>query len=269
VELKKLGSRRKGCSRRYLVAVLLPAVIVAGCGGGSSTQSTSKSTTTSSTTQTSKAQTTADRAIASQALLRLSDFPAGWTQTPREGGKQPQLAAEVAACLHVSASLLEETSPTEVESPKFQEAAGNSVQNSVTVVPTNATAAKYVDVFKEAQAPSCLATAVTKLLAADEQKESGKLPAGSSFGAASVETMSFPTEGDQSVAYRISLPFKTKTLMITFYLDAILVQVERAYTSLTFTGVGSPIAAATEESLVKLTVGRLSDALAAGSSTSS
>jgi hypothetical protein len=265
VELKKLGRRRIGRGRRrHLVVVLLPAVIVAGCGGGSSTQ-TSKSTTT----QNSQAQITADRSIASKALLLLSDFPAGWTQTPREGGSQPQLAAEVAACLHVSASLLEEAKPTEVESPQFQEVHDNSVENSATVLPTNAAATEYVKVFKEAQAPSCLATAVTKLLAADEQKESGKLPAGSSFGAASVEPLSFPAEGDQSVAYRISLPFKTTSVTVTFYLDAILAQAGRGYTSLTFTGVGAPIDATMEESLVKLTVERLSQALTGGSSTSS
>jgi hypothetical protein len=266
VELMKLNRRRIGRGRRHLVAVLLPAVIVAGCGGGSSTQ-TSKSTTTS--TQSSAAQITADRSIAGKALLLLSDFPAGWTQTPREGANQPQLAAEVATCLHVSASQLEESKPTEVESPQFQEVHDNSVENSVTVLPTNAAAAEYVKVFKEAQAPSCLATAVTKLLAADEQKESGKLPAGSSFGAASVEPLSFPAEGDQSIAYRISLPFKTKSVTVTFYLDAILAQAGRGYTSLTFTGVGAPIDATMEESLVKLTVERLRQALAGGSSTSS
>ncbi len=199
----------------------------------------------------------------------MSDFPVGWTEAPREGGKQPQLAAEVAACLHVSASLLQEDNPTEEESPKFRESGGTPVENSVTVAPTNTAAAEYLQAFKEAQAPSCLTTAVGKLVGKEEQKEGSKLPAGSAFGAASVEPMSFPSEGDESVAYRISLPLKAGSLTITFYLDAVLVQVGRADMSLTFTGTGSPVDAGMEEGLVKMTVARLGRAVGAGTSTTS
>jgi hypothetical protein len=193
---------------------LIPVVMFAGCGGGSSAHQSANTpggTTAASTQQARAPQTAAqiaqERAIGSRALLRLSDFPTGWTAGEREGGSSQaaQLRREVAACLHVPVSQLDENDPAEVKSPKFKGPESEEIGNTVVVRPTAEAAVSYFSVFDAAQTPACL-TSATRTVFARKLKEAGKVPAAVEVGSPTVERMSFPSFGDQSIAYRISVP---------------------------------------------------------------
>src|SRR3981189_478323 len=137
-------------ARRCMALALLPAAAAfAACGGSSkATSQAAKASTRTSGTQTAPNATpqslARDRALGAVGLLRLSDFPSGWAATPRKkkSTAQPRLEAEAARCLHVPLSQLGEHEPQELDSPKFESQAGSSVENSVTVRPTAADAAK-------------------------------------------------------------------------------------------------------------------------------
>jgi hypothetical protein len=77
--------------------------------------------------------------------------------------------------------------------------------------------------------------------------------------------MSFPSVGEQSVAYHIGIPFSAAGINLTYTLDAVVVRVGRADASLTFTSTtSSPIATSTERQLTSLTARRLKQALRTG-----
>jgi hypothetical protein len=250
---------------------ILAAAIAAsgvGCGGSSGRGTSSSKTTSRAATAASKAvaasyvastaasqptqNVAADRAIGQGALLRLSDFPTGWTAEPNESN--PKGAAALASCLGVAPSLLF-GKPTRVDSPKFKHSGGDTVENSVAVEPTTAIAKEWIAAYKQERAASCLETAITTKL-----KESA---AEVTYGKATVAPMSFPSYGEELVAYRITVPAKGEGTSIDIYLDGVLMRVGRGHTSLDFTSSLTPSESVQEEHLTSVTAGRLQQALAA------
>ncbi|HEY4428245.1 MAG TPA: hypothetical protein VGN08_08595 [Solirubrobacteraceae bacterium] len=262
-------------SRQHLVAALLaPAVIaVAGCGRGSSasrSQTAGKAAPSkpspghSAQSKRSRAQLAADRALGRQALLRLADFPAGWTASARHAERShPKLEQEVAACLHVARAAVEESNPAEVRSPDFKHAGGADISSSVTVTQTPAEAAEQFAVFAKPETARCLRDGVEKELrfTLSHGTSSRTLPRGVSFGRATVEPMSFPAVGDQSVAYRVGVSIAARTVHLPLYFDAVLVRAGRAELSLSFAGVLLPTSPSTEVALTDLSLRRLGTAL--------
>jgi hypothetical protein len=209
--------------------------------------------------------------LGNRALLRLSDFPPGWTVSVRRKERsKPKLEQEVAACLHVARSLVNESDPAEVRSPDFKHTGGAEISNTVTVAPTPDVAAKQFSVFAQPQTAPCLRRGIQQELryTLTHPEARRKLPTGVSFGQATVEQMSFPSIGDQSIAYRVGLTVTAKTLHIPLYFDVVLLRVGRAEISLSFTGALLPTSPATELALADLTVRRLNAALGTHSRTS-
>jgi hypothetical protein len=269
-----------GSLHSRVTLLLAPAVVVfAGCAGASNashshaasnTASNSSHPEQSGPTQQSRSQVAADRALGDRALLHLADFPTGWTVSARRNEKkQPKLEQQLAACLHVAPSLVNESDPAEVRSPDFKQPRGAEISNTVTVTPTPDVAAKQFTVFTEAQTAPCLRNAIQQELRSTlSHPEAGqKIPAGVSFGQATVEQMSFTSVGDQSIAYRVSLSLSAKTLHLPLYFDAVLIRVGRADTALSFTSVLLPTSPSTELALTDLTVRRLNVALGTRSRT--
>jgi len=260
--------RRHFDVRLMFAGALTLALALSACGSTSthtSSKAAAKAASGSAPASTSgAAQSAHDRAIAGQGLLRPSDFPSGWTAGPREVESTPsQIKDEAAACLHVSPALLQEPQPNEVKSPKFKDrTTGASVANSVAIGPTEAPASAYLRALKEPQAPACLSSAFQKELTKSLGREAHKLPAGFSIGKLGFQAVSFPAEGTTSTAYRITLPVTDHGVTVaSYYLDAILVQVGRAYMSMTFDGSVTPVKSSMEQELAGAAVRRLQSAL--------
>jgi len=257
--------------RRLITVLLAPAVLaLAGCGGSSSAFRShtagkpAPGNLRSGHSQRSRSQIAADRAVGAKALLRLADFPAGWTGSVRHReASPPKLEQEVAACLHVSSSAVNESDPAEVRSPDFKHAGGAEISNSVTVTPTPSIAAEEFSVFAKPETARCLRKGVEQELRYTLSHGSAgrRLPTGVSFGRATVEQMSFPAIGDQTVAYRVGVSISAKTIHLPLYFDAVLVRAGRAEISLSFAGVLLPTSPSTELALTDLTVRRLDAAL--------
>jgi hypothetical protein len=200
------------------------------------------------------------------ALLRLSDFPTGWTSKPHEeeeNKSHPQIEQKLASCLGLSLSSLhlQERSPARVHSPDFHappsEPQGEStISNTVTYLPSTAEATARFGIFVAPKTPACLSTAMSEAIDyhfRHPSNPSNKLPSEVKLGEATLAQMSFPSFGDQSAAFRLSLPFTYKGLEPTVYFDIVALHKGRAIASLTFENVGTPADVATEEKLTALT----------------
>jgi hypothetical protein len=257
---------------RVIVLPALAVAALAGCGSSSSpvrSQAARKPPPSPAhpghrPSRESRAQAATDRALGARALLRLADFPTGWTASARHREPaQPKLEREIAACLHVASSAVNESDPAEVRSPDFKHAGGAEISNTVTVTPTPQIAAEQFAVFARTDTARCLRNSVAQELryTLTHAKGGRKLPAGVSFGQATVEQMSFPSIGDQSVAYRVAVSISAKSLHLPLYFDVVLVRAGRAEISLSFAGVLLPTSPSAELALTDLTVRRLDAAL--------
>ena len=116
--------------------------------------------------------------------------------------------------------------------------------------------------FQQPNAAACLQTVVTATVSqvlAHPSNPSDTLPLGMKLGSPTVATLSFPTLGDQSVAYRVTIPITGSVLSLGLYVDLVIAQKGRAIALLTFVGVLNPFDASLEQQLSTLTVGRLAD----------
>lgn len=247
------------------MVVSVAVAVGGGCGGSTSSQTATPAATAHAAATTaahappgeSPAQISRDRAIGSLALLRLSDFPTGWTSQPRQSksSTEPQLDESVARCMGVNPAALKARSSAEVESPKFSEGQKEAT-NQVAVEPSIVAAQKRLARFQLPQAPSCLQSAISAAVEYRLHHAREKLPSGVSIGSPTVAQMSFPRIGDQGVAYRVTIMLKS-TANVTFYIDLVAFRKGRVYVSMSFRDILSPFNGAEEERLTKLTVHRL------------
>ncbi|HZQ85874.1 MAG TPA: hypothetical protein VFA83_13590 [Acidimicrobiales bacterium] len=71
--------------------------------------------------------------------------------------------------------------------------------------------------------------------------------------------MSFPSFGDESIAYRMTVPVNLKNLTLSIYLDIVTARKGRAGAELDFEGAGTPFPSDREEHYVGLVIGRLTN----------
>jgi hypothetical protein len=245
--------------------VSIGLLVVSGCGGSSTPKTATGATseaTTSATTMPPQ-DVTADKAAALSAALKLSDLPTGWTGVPHTNSpSSPSVDTALAACLGVPVERLNKNGPADVDSPDFSDANNNSISNSLGYTPSAAAAQSELATFQDPKVPGCLATALTAYVkdqAAHPANPSDTLPPGVSFGAATVAQESFPTIGDQSIAYRVTVPVSAQGQSITVYVDLVVAIKGRAGVEMDFTSLSTPFPSDQEASLITLVVGRLSN----------
>lgn len=159
-------------------AVILLAVLAAGCGGGGAsvkrsggtstsrgTSSTTSSTSSSVPTQTTQRlpNPTADRALAQSAVLTIADLPAGWTGEPHVTTSYPELDQDIATCLQVPTSAINTDLAPHADSPDFSQLrAGTTfaptLANGVAIYPSKEQASVILDTASKPNFPSCTAT---------------------------------------------------------------------------------------------------------------
>jgi hypothetical protein len=230
---------------------------LAGCSSSSPT-ATSKSTTT---TSGSPQNVASDKSLAVAANLKLSDFPDGWTSTPQSSTSSGEQAigTRLNSCLHTNLAIFDSKNPTAASSPSFGDSNNDTVASGADYLATASQAQSEMSVFTSSRFQSCMTTAMNALLnyELNNAGSGSTLPAGVSFGQATVSQMSFQTYGDQSVAYRVTVPFSYKGLNPDVYVDIVAVQKGRALAALFFESTGTPFESSMEEQLTSVVVGRL------------
>jgi len=254
--------------RRLVLVVAGASLLLAACGGSGSTSAGSSTTTSSgssaSTGTSGASNRAADKAASSAAVLKLSDFPSGWTSTPRSSNTSvPAVDKQLAQCLHVSVSLLDSSDPSNVDSPDFNGPNNATVDDSVSFAANQGQAQQAFTVLSEPQAPQCLSTALNSYVQysiAHPTSSSDTLPAGTTFGQVTAASLSFPTIGDKSVAYRVTIPVTAEGQQIAIYVDFIVSGKGRAGSILTGESVNTTPDTSLEQQLQSAVIGRISAA---------
>jgi hypothetical protein len=207
-----------------------------------------------------EAQLADDRAAAGRALLVLDDFPPGWTAEPREediDDEAPDLEVQMAECLEVDPALMGEAA-VEVDSDTFS-FDGAEVESNVAILPTVAYADDTVAAFFKPQAQSCFEDVFRDVMeyTLANPGEGEVLPEGVSFGEIQLDDLDFPDVGEDSRAFRVSMPIRMGLLSIDLYYDLVFVRVGRAMGSVTFLDDTTPFGAELAEDLARTFAARL------------
>lgn len=245
-------------SKTALICVVLFSI--AGCSSEGADSDGTPSPAGSSSTTALSAATAADLRSAEAAGLKIGDLPSGWTaQPPEEDPDIPKASAELARCLGVTEAELNQSGPAEYESPDFEDENSNSVSNSISYRPTAGEISKSFQLVSDPRVPGCLTTAVKTVIeyTLDHPKSSDDtLPKGTSIGTPKIGQMSFKRFGDQSVAYRATVPVSAEGLSINVFLDLIFIAKGRAGIGMQFSGAITPFPTDQAEELAELVVGR-------------
>jgi hypothetical protein len=242
--------------------------LVSGLGACGSSSKSSGATAPSTTMQTTTGSNTgqdvaADKAAAAAAALKLSDLPAGWTSTPAQTAGSDAINTQLAQCMGVSAADLNTQGPTDYSTPDFADPGGtNTISGSVGYTPSKANAQRTFAIYADAKAPACLSSTIKTVF--DEQirhpsKTASSLPLGVTVGTPSTAKVTFPVTGDQTVAYRITLPVNAQGLTLSVYIDFVIATKGRARVEGDFENVGTPLATAQEQHYMGLVVDRLTN----------
>ncbi len=240
------------------MVVLLVATLAAGCSGDSDDSGSEREPERATTTTQNVA---ADRAVAEQAVLKLSDFPPGWQAKPHEESPDdPDLSRQLSECLRVDLSLLEgKANDASTDSPDFESPDEEEVGSSVGLAPTSTKAQELFAIFERPETPGCLTKAVSQSIetALKKPKPGQEIPAGVTVGQVSINRVSFPTIGDRTVAFRVTVPVRALGLALSVYADLVVALRGRAAALLSFTDFGSPFSTDQAQRFTKTVVDRL------------
>ncbi len=215
----------------------------------------------------SGATTANAKQVAQAGLLRLSDFPTGWKQSPRESSSDKELdarAAKIASCKPFLAFGKANKKNPRVKSPNFDLHQAH-VTNAVSVYPSAAKATVAMRSFTDARLPDCFKqlfsaefkTQLVKDKHVAKQLKSVKVDVGRLDGV---------QIGDEAIVYQgtVEVGLKDGTVT-TIGLAIIAVRVDNAIAGYSYTA-DTDISAALQPAIVS-SVSRLRDATAAASAT--
>ncbi|HWC12786.1 MAG TPA: hypothetical protein VG455_16375 [Acidimicrobiales bacterium] len=258
-------------SVRFLVAVLVLAVLAAGCGGDSGEDSSSTTAPETSPATTSApgsdprtpGQLAADRAAAEEAVLTLADFPPGWTAEPDTDETSPEEEAageRFAACLGVDEALVGggARAGARATSDDFEDEDNNSVQSTVTMVFSRERALQQLETFRKPEAGACFEAFVDAAIEYSIRNPGPgqTTPPELTFGDTRVDVLRPAGLNTDSVGYRARVPLTVGDESADAIFDIILALKGRAGITMIFIGIGGPFPSALETSLTNKVIDR-------------
>ncbi|MGA2037146.1 MAG: hypothetical protein ABSH04_06135, partial [Acidimicrobiales bacterium] len=177
----RAGAQRSPAAFAGLVAL----AVLAGCGSSAASSGSTTTATTSAADGNHTVLSARDKELARHSLIRLSDFPAGWTEQGRitEGNSSSGLpnaqAAHLTSCLRVPVSDIDTRVPRWT-SPTFSDDSDAArVDDDVTVYSNAAKAAADYSTFSDPRTPNCVVNVLGGPL---KQQIAQQLQSGQSIG---------------------------------------------------------------------------------------
>ena len=207
----------------------------------------------------SDAERSADQQLADDAVLKLTDLPPGWESAPADDEtNNDELSAELAECLDVDPTFFDSSNPT-AESPTFTSAQDEQITSEVAVTASAEDAIERVEILRREDTPGCYATAIRHLLeqSIENPADGDEVPEGLELGDPTFNPMSFAALGDDTVAFRATIPVSAQGFDVEVYIDFVAVRVGRVGTTMTFQSQFSPFDTAEEERLTRIVVDRI------------
>lgn len=203
----------------------------------------------------SEAERQADADDAAAMLLTIDDFPPGWEEGPpdEDDESNDDIQADLADCLGIDPDEIDPDNP-DAASPTFESSDDERVGVRVAFTPSSDAASDTVDVLADDDAPACYGDAVRSAIAEGLATEGA--PDGVEFGDPTFERLSFPSLGDESVAFRATVPFSARGVDVELYIDYTVVRVGRIGITATFQSLFSPFDENEAAELVQTVVDR-------------
>jgi hypothetical protein len=240
----------------FAVVALLGFATSCSSGGSAKSAGTSPPATRAATSTTTAETNPAAKALAKRAVLKLSDFPPGWTSSPSTGGSA-KVDKQLSDCFHITSPHLVPGGAS-ADSDDFTSPSQQTITNTVGVAPSTGDVTKVMDILSGANASTCFTEAVNTALAEGLKSTSSTLPKGTTIGNATVSPESFNSLGDRTVAYQASVPVTTdQGFNANVYVDLIFVQQGRAAVLLSAEDTLTPFPPDTSASLIRKVLARL------------
>jgi hypothetical protein len=255
-------------NRGILPIVAVAGLILAGCGGGSAQVAAAPPATTTrpAVAPNTPAQRAADKAHARRAVLKLTDFPLGWTSSPHDNsGNDSDTPAERAAeknvesCSHLPKRFFDDTSDNQpaVDSPDFskgQVGAGPAaeIQSNVEIDRSVSAISEPLSYLARPRTAQCFGPFFKAVFRQSVGKTPGVTLTDFKFGALSVGSL-----GDQSAGYQGRVTIAGPRASIPVEFDLYFVRVGRGIATLTATAFSIPFDQAFAQDLLQKMVSRL------------
>lgn len=245
----------------------LLALMMAGCGGGEKAdaaapagQSGSSTTTDAASPSTSSFDIAAAKSKAKSANLVIGDFPAGWAAAPREADDEDdaKVGKQFADCLNVPVALFDgkdDADSVSVDSPDFNSPDKETTISSSVAIASSGRMTEYFNIMKGENVSACLNATMDAAMKAALKEED--MPDGVKFDTPKVGQLSFPTYGDESVPFRVSMSASYMGLNFDFFLDMLYIRAGDSGVFLTFEGTDKPVSIETEQQYAQLVADRL------------
>ena len=234
---------RAGRITRIVAALAVAGLAAAGCGGssGSSTGGSGGKSDSSLSDPRTPQELAADRMLARRALLKLSDFPAGWQATPHDDNDEgPDLEKQLADCLDVPEALIVGSGDKDsVDSPDFESPDNAEVMSSVSLGPTAEDVQKVFEVMHNPNVPKCFGDAIDEVLSYSMSHDEDA-PKNITIGKVTLGELNLPGFAEDSVAFRTKVPMAANGIDTQIYLDFVFMRQDRGVTFLGFLSIFSP-----------------------------
>ncbi len=255
------------CNRGILPILAVAGMILTGCGGGSAKVAAPAPTTTQpGVAPDTPAQRAADKVVAGRAVLKLSDFPLGWTSAPHDksgsSGPPPAIERKLVACSHLPKRFFDDQADQQpnVDSPDFSKGvvgAGPAarIESSVELDRTVRAISAPLSLIASPTAAKCFGPLFRAEFAEGVRTDPGVSLTGFSF-----HPLSAGSIGDQSAGFQSRVTIVGARVSIAVELDMYFVRVKRAIVVLTATTFSIPFDQAFAQDLLQKMVARLSAA---------
>jgi hypothetical protein len=227
------------------------ALGVAACGSssnsGSSTHSAATTTSIASTTTSTTTISAADKRIARDATLRLTDFPTGWEANDQSS---PATKSDCQGLIGAKAAASGGAS-----SPDFASSDNSQVSNAVVIFPDASTAKHWYTELSSQATRECLG----KQIGTEATKTASR--EGLTVGQITTGSVAIAPVGNERGAGRLTIPVSEGSLNVNVFSDLVVIRVDRGVQLLFLTNVLAPFDATLGAKLVKTAADRLTSAL--------
>ncbi len=240
--------------RRALLVIAL--VLVGACSDDGDDRAGEDETTTTEQDSEGDAGGAEDQVIADEAVLTLDDMPTGWEVAPAEDEEEAQaeedeLDEAFAECLDIDVSELQSDSPT--ADSGFVNSDDEEVTSKVTVSASEAEIQDDIDRFRDETAQGCYVDVVsevlaTRLISSGEDVEIGEI---------TFNELSFEDLGDDSIAFRLTVPLSSEGVDVDLYVDYVIARKGRVAVTNSFQTTFTPFDEAVALELTEIVVDRI------------
>lgn len=246
---------------KWVAVLFVLAVLLTGCGREDEAADSSRpdegGQSEAENDDDVQAPSPADQAVAEAALLTLDDFPAGWEAQPAdEDEEDEETQRRIAECVGVAyEDLYQGDSSATADSQKFVSTDDSEVSNSVNVGADEDWAANAFEIASRPEFRECTIDETRKAI--DEAAEEEDLE----VGELSLNEISFDDYGDDTLAFRLTIPLEVQGLSLEATGDFVLVRVGRALTTVTTFSTETPFDVETLSEFTRIATDRLTEEL--------